>query len=98
MDSLISNIVTVFATVVSGTVLFLLQRFFNDHRKKEEERDQKKEKDNALVLRSIKALGNLTVANSIALRDGKTNGELKSALAEYKTVEKEMYEYLITYH
>ena len=98
MDSLINSVVTLFATIISGVVLFLLKRFINDHRKKELDRDLKKEQDNALVLRSIKALGNLTVANSIALRDGKTNGELKSALAEYKSVEKEMYEYLITHH
>ena len=98
MDSLINSVVTLFATIISGVVLFLLKRFINDHRKKELDRDLKIEQDNALVLRSIKALGNLTVANSIALRDGKTNGELKSALAEYKLVEKEMYEYLITHH
>jgi hypothetical protein len=38
------------------------------------------------------------VANSIALRDGKTNGELSTALDEYARVEKEMYAYLILTH
>ena len=52
----------------------------------------------ALILKSLNALGKLTVANSIALRDGKTNGELKSALTEYEVVEKELYEYLISTH
>ena len=36
----------------------------------------------------------MTLANSIALRDGKTNGELKKALAEYEQVNKEMLEFL----
>ena len=57
-----------------------------------------KAKDNALILRSLNALGKLTVANSIALRDGKTNGELSTALAEYEAIAKEMYDHLITCH
>ena len=79
-------------------LLFLLQRFFNNQQRKEEERDMEKAKDNALILRSINALGKLTVANSIALRDGKTNGEMKAALYQYEAVEKEMYEYIILHY
>lgn len=98
MDSLISYFMTALTAVISGIVLFLLQRFFSNHQTKEEARDLEKAKDNALILRAINAVGKLAVANSIALRDGKTNGELKAALHQYETVEKEMYEYIILHY
>ena len=95
MEAAMSYILTAVITIVSGLVLFFLQRMLNKQQKAEEERDHKKAQENALILRSINALGNLTVANSIALRDGKTNGEMKTALAEYEEVNKEMYAYII---
>lgn len=95
MEAAMSYILTAVITIVSGLVLFFLQRMLNKQQKAEEERDQKKAQENALILRSINALGNLTVANSIALRDGKTNGEMKTALTEYEEVNKEMYAYII---
>lgn len=96
MNEAVTTILTSCATIISGTILFLLKRFLSRQQKREEERDISKAKENSLVLRSLNALGKLTVANSIALRDGKTNGEMSSALHEYEDVEKEMYEYLIS--
>ena len=98
MELIFSWIITVTATVVSGWVLFLLKRFFNNQQKKEEIRDKIKAEESALVLRTLNALGKLTVANSIALKDGKTNGELTEALKEYEMVEKELYRYLVSDH
>lgn len=98
LATILPYFITAILTIVSGMILFLIQRFFNDHQQKEQRRVEEQAKDNALILRSIKALGNLTVANSIALRDGKTNGEMKSALAEYETIEKEMYDYIVSYY
>lgn len=98
MNTAITLLVTSAASVFSGTVLFLIQRFFKNQQRKDEEREKDKATQTALILKSLNALGKLTVANSIALRDGKTNGELKSALTEYEVVEKELYEYLISTH
>ena len=98
MNSIISWILTFSTSIISGIVLFVLQRFFNDQRKKEEKRQTEETQNYIMILRSLNALGKLTVANSIALRDGKTNGEMSSALSEYETVEKEMYEHLISQH
>lgn len=98
MDTAITLLVTSAASVFSGTVLFLIQRFFKNQQRKDEEREKDKATQTTLILKSLNALGKLTVANSIALRDGKTNGELKSALTEYEVVEKELYEYLISTH
>lgn len=98
MDAIISAVSTGATTLISGTVLFLMKRFFREQRKKEERRDREKERDNVLILKAINALGKLTVAESIALRDGKTNGEMIAALEEYREVEKELYEHLIGYY
>ena len=98
MDSVMSWGVTGISTVMSGMILFLLKRFFDRQQQKEVQRDTDKSKDTALILRSLNALGKLTIANSIALRDGKTNGEMSAALAEYEKVEHEMYEHLIEHH
>ena len=96
MNELVTTVITSSATIVSGTILFMLKRFLTRQQKLEEERDLSKARENSLVLRSIIALGKLTVANSIALRDGKSNGEMTSALHEYETVVKDLYDYLIS--
>lgn len=88
-------ILSALASVVSGTALFFLQRYFKQKDKKDENRAKTNAKENVLILKSINAVGKLTVANSIALRDGKTNGEMHTALEEYDEVDKEMYEYLL---
>ena len=44
---------------------------------------------------SIDAVGKLTYADAIAIRDGKTNGEMKSAIEAYKKADEEMYEFLL---
>ena len=98
METVISWMVTFAITVIGGIVLFLMKRALRDQRRKEEERDAAMAKENMLILRSLDALGKLTVANTIALRDGKTNGETAAALNDYEQVAKEMYDYLISCH
>ena len=98
VEIILSCIITAVLTVVSGLLLYFIQRFFNEQSQKQFERDEEKAKDNALILRSINALGKLSIANTIALRDGKTNGEMKSALEEYEAIQKEMYEYIVMHY
>ena len=92
---MLSVVLSVAASIISGMVLFLLQRYFKRKHQLDEEREEKRHKKDILVIKSINAIGDLTLANSIALRDGKTNGELKKALKEYDAVNKEMIEFLI---
>lgn len=96
MNTWVSVLVSVLASICSGMILFLIQHNLKRQQKAEEARESDKSLQTALILKSFNALGKLTVANSIALRDGKTNGELKDALAEYGAVEKELYAYLIS--
>ena len=95
MYNMISIIVSVCASIISGMVLFFLQRFFKKKQKKDEERDRAKAKENMLILKSIDAVGKLTYADTVAIRDGKTNGEMKEAMKAYAEVKDELYEYLL---
>jgi len=62
---------------------------------KDEERNRAKRRENLLILKSIDAVGKLTYADAIAIRDGKTNGEMKEAIEVYKEADKELYEFLL---
>ena len=92
---MLSVVLSVAASIISGMVLFLLQRYFKRKHQLDEEREEKRHNKDILVIKSINAIGDLTLANAIALRDGKTNGELKKALKEYESVNKEMINFLI---
>lgn len=87
--------ISIVASIISGMVLFFLQWYFKKKDKRDERREERQSKETALVLKSIKAVGKLTVANTIALRDGKTNGETHSALVDYDEVDRELQDYLI---
>lgn len=92
---MISIVLSVCASIVSGMVLFFLQRFFKKRQISEEKREERQHKKDVLMMKSINAIGDLTLANAIAIRDGKTNGELKKALKEYDESSKELLDFLI---
>lgn len=73
---MVAIIISVASSIISGMVLFFLQRFFK-------------------ILKSIDAVGKLTYANAIAIRDGKTNGEMHEAMECYSESKQEMYDYLL---
>ena len=92
---MIAIIMSTCASIISGMVLFFLQRFFKKKQKVDEERDRAKAKENMLILKSIDAVGKLTYADAVAIRDGKTNGEMKEAMKAYAEVKDDLYEYLL---
>ena len=73
-------IISILGSVVSGTALFLLQRWFRQKDIRDEEVERIKAKENILIIKSINAVGRLTEATAIALKDGKVNGEMHTAL------------------
>ena len=91
----ITIIISIASSVISGMALFFLQRYFKKRDRREDDINKAQAKENILILKSINAVGKLTVANSIALRDGKTNGEMHEALDAYEKVDGEMYDYLL---
>lgn len=88
-------IISIAASLISGMVLFFLQSYFRRKAKQDEERDKTKDKENYLIMKYIDAIGKLTYANAIAIRDGKTNGEMHEAMEAFEEVKSEMYEYLL---
>lgn len=92
---MISIVLSVVASIVSGMVLFFLQRYFKKKSDQDKEREERNHKKDILIIKSINAIGELTQANSIALRDGKTNGELKKALSVYEQANKDILDFLI---
>ena len=98
MNSILSLIITLTASVFSGIVVFLFKNTLKRQQEKEEMREKEKATETALILRSLIALGKLTVANTLALRDGKSRKEINEALKEYKEVETALYEHLISSH
>lgn len=92
---MISIVISICASIVSGMVLFFLQKFFKKRQISEEKREERQHKKDVLMMKSINAVGDLTLANAIAIRDGKTNGELKKALKEYDESSKELLDFLI---
>ena len=90
-----ATIISLCASLVSGVTLYFVQRFFKKREAKEDEKDAAEKRENILILKSVNAIGKLTEANAIAIRDGRTNGELHAALDEYEKVERELYQYLL---
>jgi len=88
-------VISILGSIISGMVLFLLQRFLKKNEERENERNKARAKENILILKSIDAIGKLTYADAIAIRDGKTNGEMKEAIEEYVEVKEDMYNYLL---
>ena len=92
---MIAIVISVCASIISGMVLFFLQTYFKKKAKQDDEREARRHKKDVLIIKSLNAVGDLTLANSIALRDGKTNGELKKALKEYESINKEITNFII---
>ncbi|MDE6604779.1 MAG: hypothetical protein K2K85_02015 [Clostridia bacterium] len=92
---MVAIIISIASSIISGMVLFLLQHYFKKKTKTDEERDMAKAKENILIIKSIDAVGKLTYANAIAIRDGKTNGEMHEAMESYIEAKQDMYDYLL---
>lgn len=90
-----ATIISIASAVVSGMVLYFLKRYFDKRDKEQAERDKLQARENILILKSIDAVGKLTYADAIAIRDGKTNGEMAAAIKAYKKADEELYEYLL---
>lgn len=98
MDTIISIIASIFASIVSSVILLCVKMYLAKIQAENQKREKLKNEESVLILRFLNAVGKLTHANSIALRDGKTNGELASAMKEYEQVDREIYEYLLQSH
>ena len=76
-----------------------------EERKRQEKREADKERElsakadsrkqeSLITMRMIKAIGKLSYANSVAIKEGKVNGVMEEALAYYRDASDEMTEFL----
>lgn len=91
----VSIVISVCASVISGMALFFMQRFFKKKSERDEQRAKDEQEEYLLVLKSIDAIGKLTYANAIAVRDGKTNGEMHEAMEAYAECRDAIIEYWV---
>ena len=89
MEILIAIICTI-VSALGGALLYLLQRHFKRVEKYTENADERRTQKDLLVLKTLKAIGKLSEANSDAIRTGHANGQISEAKAEFESVEKEL--------
>jgi len=81
-------------TSVTALGLWCIQNAMKINEKKREEHEKKKERCEILLIQSVSASISLGEACAIALRDGKTNGETKAALAYAQRIKDEQRDFL----
>jgi len=89
-------IISVLGSVVSGTALYFLKRYFDKRDRKDEQIEARRHEKDKLLFKSVKSVGDLAAASATAIVSGKPNGECHKALADYYRVDKEVYDFLIS--
>jgi hypothetical protein len=92
------NLLNLATPVLSALFIWYIQyRYTKKDDKKQEEinkRAEARKQENLLTMRMIKAVGKLSFANAIALKDGKVNGVMEEALKYYGEASDKMTEFL----
>ncbi len=93
MNILATTVSTVFS-IIASVVMLIVTRRITKRDKLREQHAKIQQCESMLNMKLQIAILKLSEANAIALRDGKTNGELKAAMAECATAKKAYYEFL----
>lgn len=79
MDQFMDIVWRFLPAIVTGFVLFVIQRAFKKRDKEDASREKRRVRNNALILKGILASIALSEAAAIAIERGKCNGEMKNA-------------------
>jgi|GEM_PF-2690286 len=71
-----------------------LENIEKQREKENKEYIQARKKENLLTMHMIKAIGKLSYANSIAIKEGKINGVMEDAIKYYNQTNMEMTEFM----
>jgi len=79
--------------------LVLAEKKRQEQKEKEKEKEAEKraearKQENLLTMRMIKAVGKLSYANSVAIKEGKVNDVMEEAIVYYRNASDEMTEFL----
>lgn len=89
------NWLSVGISVVVSIFMLILTIKLNRNEKHAEKRSDAQQQESIIIMKSLKAIGHLSEANAIALRDGKVNGATKTALDYYKETKDGLDDYLL---
>ena len=71
-----------------------LENIEKQREKENKEHIQARKKENLLTMHMIKAIGKLSYANSMAIKEGKVNGVMEDAIKYYNQTNMEMTEFM----
>jgi len=95
MTVIISIIASVAACIISGGILFFIQRHFKRVERSQSAAEDRRVKKDVLVLKCLKAIGQLTTANATAIKQGHCNGEIDQSKKAFESVETELDAFLL---
>lgn len=95
--NMILNFVSISA-VVTSTITGILALFIKKQFDKVERKEDEKIEATMVKMRTMQAIGELSYATGIAVRDGKVNGEMTSAIATYQGARAELDEFILRKH
>lgn len=92
MIEIAEGLISAFATPIILTIIGIyIKRSFD----KMEKRGNARVHENVVLMRYLQSLGTLTYTTGKAVRDGKTNGEMSSALDNFENRRSELEDYLV---
>lgn len=89
-----TKVLDLMPSLVMGLGIWYLKKLLDKRDVKIESREKAREQNEILLIKSVGASLSLGEATAIAIKNGKSNGELESALAYAKTVKHEQKEFL----
>ena len=95
MPDIIAYVISAVVPVISGAILYFLKKHFKQIEKQVCETEERQTQKDLLMLKCLKAIGELTVANAIAVKTGHQNGEMEKAKEEFESVDKDLNAFLM---
>ena len=95
MHEAITYILSIVVPAVGGALVYFIQKHFKRMEKCNEDAEERRTQKDLLVLKCLKAIGELTCANALAVKNGHTNGEMEKAQKDFESVDKELNAFLL---
>lgn len=88
------EIVSIIISIIPSIIMLFITRKINAHDREQTAKFTAQSKERLLQLQMTSATLKLSEAVAIAMRDGKTNGEMKAAMSECESAKNAYYEFL----
>lgn len=83
------------STIATSVITTLIGLYLKKQFDKMEHRGESRIKENMVTMKYLKSLGALTYATGIAVKEGKVNGEMTAAMAEFKECNSELDDFIL---